>query len=775
MNAVPGSLVVPAQPARCPHCAASVEGQVDNFCCAGCELAYQIVAGAGLQAYYAEREAPAPRPEGRRVDWAALPVETLADGSCEARFALDGMRCASCTWVTEHVLARTDGVLDAHVSYASGRATVKFDPQKVDLGAIVERAAALGYRPRPAEQTTAADRDLLVRMGLAAFVASNIMLLSATVYSGWWDGIEVVYAQMFRWIQLILATPAVTWAAAPFFQGAYNGLRHRVLHMDLPIALAIALLFGHAVVATFWHQDSYLDSLTMLIALLLGGRFLEARGRKRAGEAAAALASRLPSRARRVEGDGVREVPVSELVIGDVVEVGAGEEAPADGHVLRGQGRVHMALVTGEAEPVLVVPGDRLVAGAVVEEGALALVVDALGADTVGARMARQLQAATDRGTSRSAADRLAPWFVFGTLVAAGGAYGFWAWWADGGVALEVAVAVLVTACPCALGLSTPLATAAGLGAAARRGTVLRNGDALLALAEVQTIALDKTGTVTGGVPVVLDADDPTLRLAAGLERSSSHPIARAIVHAAMNRGLALPLPADVRETAGQGIAGTIDGQSVTVCGGGPGEVVVRQNGHIVGTIRLQDRRRDDAAVAVRALRRLGLEPTLLTGDKAEIAERVAAEAGVDRVVAGLHPDDKVAWIQARQDQGQKVLFVGDGLNDGPALARANVGLAMGTGAVSSVLVADGVVGQEALLPVASAIRVARAARRTVRALVTRSVLYNLLAVGAASVGLVNPLVAAILMPLSSAMVIFGALGVERRVRRDERQAKEAA
>jgi Cu2+-exporting ATPase len=765
--------------ARCPHCGTAIEGADDVYCCGGCELAARIISGAGLERYYDEREAFPPRPEGRRVDWGALPVDTRADGLCEAVFAVDGLRCASCTWVTEQVLDRTAGVVDAHVSYASGRATVRFDPAQVALSDVVQRVAALGYQPRPAEQAGRGDRDLLVRLGLASFVALNVMLLSASTYAGWLDGIADGHAQVLRWAQLVLVAPAVTYSAAPFFRGAWNGLRHGVLHMDLPISIAVGVLFVHGAASTWLHVDGYLDSLSMLIALLLGGRFLEARGRQRAGDAAAALASRLPTTARRVTASGVEEVPVGELLVGDSVEVGAGEEVPADGRVVHGEARVQMALVTGEAEPVPVESGDPVVAGAVVEQGAVTVRVEALGADTIGARMARQLQAATDRGTGVSPADRLAPWFVGVTLVVAAAAAVLWSWYAGYGVGLQVAIAVLVTACPCALGLSMPLATAAGLGAAARRGAVLRDGDALLALAEVDVVALDKTGTVTGGVPEVVRADDDVLRLAAGLERHSAHPIARAIVHAAVDRGIALPTATTVSEQAGVGIDGTVDGVVLRLRAGEAGQVVVSRRDTApadsdlvwteVGRITLRDRRRSDAASAVASLRALGLEPALLTGDKAEVAGIIAAEAGVAMVHSELTPDAKVAWVQARQAEGHRVLFVGDGLNDGPALAHADVGLAMGTGAASSVLVADGVVGRQALGPVAAAVRVARAARRAVRANLRRSLVYNVLAVAAAAAGLVNPLVAAVLMPLSSAWVIAGALGVERRVARAER------
>lgn len=777
------SSVCPApRGSRCPHCGAAVEGTADAYCCAGCELAAHIIAGAGLEQYYQDREAFAPRPQRRSLDVRALPTRELPDGSCQVVFGLDGLRCASCTWVSERVLERTPGVLDAQVSYASGRATVRFAPEQVEIDGIVRRVAALGYTPRLPEQRAVGDRDLLVRTGLAAFVAGNVMLLSASIYAGWLDGIPLEHAQLLRWTQLVLATPAVTYAAAPFFRGAWSGLRSGLLHMDLPISVAIAVLYGHGILAAFQHHDGYLDSLTMLIALLLGGRLLEARGRKHAGEAASALAAGLPTRARRVVDGGVEEVAVDDLRVGDRVEVGSGEDLPADGRVVRGEAQVQMAIVTGEAAPVRRAEGDRVVAGAMIEEGALTVQVEAIGAETVGARMAQQLREATDRGGDPTSADRLAPWFVGVTLVLSLATFFVWSALADATTAMQITVAVLVTACPCALGLSGPLATAAGLGAAARRGTVLRDGRALIALADVDTVALDKTGTVTGGMPQVVAANDAVLRLVAGLERHSGHPIARAILAEATARGMPIPIGAQVREHAGQGIEGVVDGLRYRVRAGEPGEIVLWQvlepsgeglsvvGQREIGRIQLRDRRRADAAHAVRGLRALGLHPAVLTGDQAAVARIIADESGIDEVHAGLDPDAKVGWIAARQSQGHRVLFVGDGLNDGPALAAADIGLAMGGGAASSVLVADGVVALQALGPVPAAIRVARAAQRAVRVNVRRSLVYNVVAVAAATVGLVNPLVAALLMPLSSALVIAGALGVERRVRAAERR-----
>ncbi len=751
---------------HCPHCGNAVEAAVDTFCCHGCEVAAEIVKGAGLARWYETREAPAPRPEPVRADWSAVAVASGPDGD-ECRLAIDGLSCASCVWVVENVLQRTPGVLHAHVSYASGRATVRWDPAATTLPEVGARIAALGYRPRPVDAAPTGDRDLVTRLGVSAFCAMNVMLLALTVYSGWFGGMDEAWSAVFRWSQLALSAPVALWAAVPFYRSAWNALRAGVVHMDLPISVAILALFVHGLLVTPFGVDGYLDSLGMLVTLLLAGRVAEARGRRAAAAAAAALAASMPTTARRATATGVETVPVDALRPGDLVEVGLGEDVPADGRVVAGSARVRMALLTGESEPVAVGPGDLVVTGAPVVEGTLRVSVDHVGEDTLPRRMARELSASVDRGLMPTPADRLAPVFTVVTFVVAGLSLGIWTWLAGPARGVEVLAAVLVVACPCALGLSWPIAVSAGLSALARRGVVLRSGDTLLRLVDVDRIALDKTGTVTGGVPVVVSADDEVLRVASGLERASTHPVAAAIRDAASARGIPMPVCEDLSEVAGRGVSGTLDGARWSLRAGGAGEVLLERFGaegpDFVGRILLRDVRRADARDALARLA-VFAPVTLLTGDHPDVAARLGEELGLTDVHARQSPEQKAAWIEARRAEGHRVLFVGDGLNDGPALVAADVGLAMKAGAGASVLAADGVVVHEAVGPVVAALRTAQVVRGVVRGNLVRSVAYNLTAVAFASFGFVNPLVAAVLMPLSSLLVLWGGLRVESRL-----------
>lgn len=752
-------------PHPCPHCATPVLGAEGTFCCHGCEQAAALLAEAGLLDWYDRREQPAPRASViDRYAWASVPLTNDPDGTTCATVQIDGLRCASCVTVTEQLLARTPGVTQASVSFATGRAVLRFHPDQVDLAALTGRIAALGYTPRPTGEARDDDRDLLLRLGVAAFGAANVMGLSAAVYVGWLDGMDVRFAHLMRWMTLLVATPVILWSAAPFFRGAVAGLRHRVLSMDLPVAVAIAGMYAHAVWATLHHEDGWLDSATMLVTLLLAGRALEARGRRRTAEAASTLARLTPRNARRVTDDGVQLVPTDTLRPGDLVDLGSGEEIPADGRVVSGHASVRLSVLTGESAPTEVAAGGALVAGAVIEDGSLRLEVTHTGADTLVGRMAAALETAGAAPRLPGAADHLAPAFTFGTLIAAGAVAAVLLSLGQPEEALARAVAVLVVACPCAVALAGPLVGAAGLGAAARRGLLLRGLDAQRKLATVDVVVLDKTGTITEDRPVITEASDDALQIAAALERWSRHPIAAAVLDAATARGLPIPVGEDVREVAGQGISGRVHGERWRLCAGAPGTLRLESDG-IVHLLRLHDTARPEVARHLAALRGLGCRLVLLTGDRAEPAAAVAAIAGVDEVIAGATPEAKADHVRRLQADGARVLFVGDGINDGLALSAADVGLAMGSGAASSLLVADGVVVGGQLGSLAAGLTIARDVEQRTRRSLARSVAYNVAAVLAAVAGLINPLIAAILMPLSSALVITSAARVEAAAR----------
>lgn len=768
----------------CVHCGtlvserAAVWRNEQPFCCSGCATVAEIIADGGWDSFYDKRDGFSPRPEDLAVSafdsdvFQQMHVITLDDGRRQAELQVQGVRCAACTWLVERAVGDLDGVEDCHVSYATNRATITWDPDRTRLSNIAGRIGEVGYKPLATDQKVQHDHDLLARLGVAGFVAMNVMLMSASVYIGWFEGMEAKYHRLFQWASLALVTPAVLYSAQPFFERAWQGLRHRVLQMDLPIAIAVTLMYGHGIVATLTGHDGYLDSLSMLIALLLAGRVVEESGRSRAEAASAAVLAEAPRTARRVVGDRIEEVAADVLRVGDRVAVGVGESVPVDGRIVHGDARVDLALITGESEPRAVRLGDDLPAGAGIVDGAIELEATAVGDGTLLAEMARLVQKArSERAPRQQLADRIAPWFTGATLTAAAVTLVGWSAFAGIGVALPITVAVLVVACPCALALATPAAFSVGLGAAARRGAFVRDGATLDRIADVDLVVIDKTGTLTEGRPRVIEASDEVLRLATGLERASNHPVARAILDEAARRRIPIAAGESVREQVGRGIEGIVDGRHLALRAAGDETVGLFEGDELIGEIRLRDRLRADS---VAALRTLGVPFHMLTGDTDARARRIAEDAGGIPVTAGVTPDEKAAFVRARRAEGHVVLFAGDGLNDAPALAEADVGIAMGSGSTAAVMGADGVIVTEALQPLAEAMRAARETRRALARNTRFSVAYNVLAVIAAVSGVVNPLVAAILMPISSFTVVAGAVAIERRMSNGHRDGSAA-
>lgn len=755
-----------SSPAACLHCGARVDRGLP-YCCAGCEVAAEIVAGAGLEGWYASREAPAPRP-GLLPDraWSALPTEAHADGTHTAHLRVDGLRCASCVWLLEAVLHRTDGVTAARISYGTGSAALRFDPTRTSLETLAGKIAALGYRPRPATSPATADRDLLARLGVATFCAANVMGVSIAGYAGWLDGMDPAWSGLMQHVALIVATPAVTWSALPFHRGALEGALARVPHVDLPISLAIVVMYVHGIVGTWAGTETYLDSVTMLVALLLAGRLAEARWRQHAAGTLSGMGMALPTTARRRTAGGVEIVPVDELAPGDQVDLGPGSEIPADGRVTSGAASVQLALLTGESTPREVGEGDRLVAGGVVLTGTLTLGVTRPASSSLLARMSRQLHDAPAALRRPSAVDRAAPAFTAVVLGAAASTALFCLYTGQADQALPRAVAVLVVACPCALALSGPLVRAAGLTASARRGLLLRDGDALQQLAEVELVVLDKTGTLTRGTPRPVHVPDHALRIAAGLERWSRHPLATAILDTATARGIPIPDSHDVTETPGEGIVGTVDGERWSLRAGDAGELVLTGDRGQTARMRFEDTCREGAATSLRALEAEGLSLQLLSGDDPARVAAVASRLALSSAAGGASPDDKLRCVAALRAAGSTVLFVGDGLNDVLALKEADVGLAMADGLASTAMASDGVLTTDDLRGVVAGRVVAEIAARRVRHNLVRSGIYNLAAVFAAAGGWIDPLVAAVSMPLSSGLVLASASGLERAVQR---------
>ena len=774
---------------RCAHCEQDLAGvQVVGgpaesdvrFCCSGCATIWAVLHEAGLDSYYRTRER---LPDPATLQAAADPTEAslddpavcarLLDGA-SATFAIDGMHCASCGWVIERLLSQDPAVCGVSVSVGRERATVRLTPeasQAPPLGRLARRLASAGYRAHAvldqAEDpiTGRARRLEMLRLGVAAACTMNIMLFAVSLYGGDAWGMDPALRTLFRWISLGLALPIVGFSAAPILRRAASSLGAGVIHVDVPVAVAILVMFGTSAYATVTGGEVWFDSLGMLVVLLLGGRALDSLARRRTAQRLHTLLRTQDVPVPRIT-DGARElVQADALVAGDVIELGPGALSPVDGVVAAGRSEIDLSVVDGESIPHLAQTGALIPAGARILDGVLRVeVTQPAAASNVARIRAAVEQALSRRGPTELLADRAARWFVAAVLLIAAATAAVW-WVLDPSRAVSVVVAVLVVACPCALALATPLSFAAAVHGAASRGLLVRDGGVLTRLGQITHVAFDKTGTLTDARlrPGRLEVqpagealgEERILRLAAAACLGSRHPVAEAVVQAWRAHAPGpLPPAEEVCETAGQGVQARVAGRWVSV--GRPG-ASIHVDGTLVGRRALRSDVRPDAAEAVAGLAALGLHASLLSGDEVDRARDLAAEVGIADVHGGMTPDHKARWIRDRQQAGARLAFVGDGLNDAPALAEAFTGLAMGGAVDVALQAADGALLSRRPLAVVEGVRLGRRLRATLRANIALSVAYNAIAIAAAAAGLITPLLAAVLMPLSSLLVILNA------------------
>ena len=776
------------------------------FCCGGCLGAWRLVHDEGLDRFYAERRwgsAGTAAVPGATVDASAFRDRVRRDGPlAELDLVIDGIRCASCVWLNERVLQRTPGVVSARVNYATHRARVRFDPGRVTLEAVLGRVATLGYAPRPWEETAAARArdaevtDLLVRFGTAAFLSSQLMIYATALYAGYFQGIDAGTRQLMEWVALGLTLPVLAYAGGPFWRAAWGGLRHGRASMDALVVLGAGAAFGFSVVQMLRGAEVYFDTAAMIVTLVLLGRFIEARAKRTASQALARLAALVPRDARVVEAGGaVRTVPVAALRPGDRVEIRPGERVPADGEVEEGASAADEALLTGEARPVAKAPGAAVIGGSVNLGGALVVRVTRTGEGTVLAGIARAVEEAQARKPRvQAVADRVVGAFVPLVLVlGAATVTGHLVLGHAPARAVLAGVSTVVIACPCALGLATPLAVLVATGVASARGLLVKSGDVLERAAALTDAVLDKTGTLTRGRPelAAIEVLDPAwteavvLGAAAAVERRSEHACGRAVVDAARARAeVREPAAVAFRTVPGHGVAARI-GEATVLLGnaallagegvpagprgleraaalaaGGRTVVWLAVGGRATALLAFEDALRPEAPGAVEALRALGLVPALVTGDDAAPAAPVAAATRIGRVECSVRPQAKRALVEAMQRAGRRVLFAGDGVNDAPVLAQADVGVAMARGADVSMESADAVLVRDDLSLLPDLVRLGRRATAVIRQNLFWAFFYNAVAIPLAMAGVLHPVVAAAAMAASSLFVVGNSLRI---------------
>ncbi len=732
-----------------------------------------------------------------------------------ARLALpvEGMECAACAVRVEKALGKQTGVRSASVNYATAEALVAYDPAATSLDRLAAAVEATGYRVRtetPDEAEAAEEREAGYRATRRRTIIAVLLSLPVMVLSMAHGALD--FAGM-RWVMLALTTPVVVWAGAPFFAGAWRSLRHRATDMNTLVALGVGAAYGYSALATLapglWVRTTgavpevYFEAAAVIVTLILLGRRLEERAKRQTGAAVRALIGLQPETAR-VRRDGREvEVPVADVAVGDVLVVRPGERVPLDGTVTEGASAVDESMLTGEPLPVEKRPGDAVTGATLNRTGAFAFRVTRTGEGTTLAQIVRLVREAQGRKAPiQRLADTVAGVFVPVVLLIAVAA--FVVWLAVGpepplAHALLALVSVLIIACPCALGLATPTAIVVATGRAAEQGLLFKGGDAVERVGDVEVVLLDKTGTLTEGTPRLTDiaplgrwTEADLLAFAAAAEARSEHPIGEAIVAEAEARRLALP-PAEAFESqTGLGIEATVGGRAVRIGNrdflaehgieqtgldgieadlARSGKTVVRVAiaGEAAGVLAVADTVRPTSKEAVAALHGLGLEVVMVTGDAEASARAVAAAVGIERVEANVRPADKAEVVRRYQRAGKTVAMVGDGINDAPALAAADVGVAMGAGTDIAVEASDVTLVRDSLLAVADAFRLSRRTMRTIRQNLFFAFVYNVVGIPVAAgvlypaFGLLlSPVIASAAMALSSVSVVTNSLRLRR-------------
>ena len=783
------------------------EEQTHYFCCRGCQGVYHLLKDEGLDNFYDKvgdtklQPAAALGQDLQKFDTEGFVkkyVKVNREGLNEIHLIIEGIHCSACVWLNEKILHRTEGVIEATINFTNHKAKIVWDPQLLQLSEIIAKIQSIGYNAYPydaklqEERINKERRDYYARLLVAVFATMNIMWIAIAQYVGYFTGMRADYKNILNIAEFLLATPTLFYTGWVFYRGAWYGLKNRFVNMDLLVATGATLAYIYSIYAmVMQHGEVYFDSVTMIITFIFVGKYLEVLSKKKAVDTLDRMTSSLPTEVIVIEEGEKKLKSVEEVQEGDIIEVTPGDRIVIDGRIVMSDASFDLSSLTGESVPVHKGEGDEILSGAICLDAVVRYEALKSYENSMLSTIITLLEESmTKKPKIEKLANEVSGYFSVTILGIA--LMTFVGWYYFGGSfehALIVAISVIVIACPCALGLATPVATLVGLGEGAKRGILFKEASFLETMAKSNILLLDKTGTITEGKPEVIGyeeiaAYDPSLLHA--LVSTSKHPVSQGVRrfleerHASFSE---VPL-VSVKNIEARGISALYQGVKIV---GGSAKLMEEMgidvatdadkslfafviDGELKAYFYLRDRPKEGAKEAIAQIRKMGLEVAMLTGDVDEVARKIAKEVGIEKVYSSLFPQEKAAIVDRYHEEGRIVIMAGDGINDALALSKSDIAIAMGSGADISVEVSDVVLMDDKITSLADAIRLSKATYRNIKQNLLLSLTYNALTIPLAVAGYVIPLVAALSMSLSSLLVVGNAVrikGIFKKRRKD--------
>ncbi|WP_345975147.1 heavy metal translocating P-type ATPase [Sulfurimonas sp. HSL3-7] len=793
----------------CDHCHLQFDESVmikegeHYFCCKGCQGIYHLLKDEGLDSFYDKLGDEKLAPPTQQFEdssnfnspaFYTRYVSVDSEGFNEVSLIIEGIHCSACVWLNEKALAKMEGVVEAHINHTNNKARIIWDDEIVKLSAIIDMIRAIGYDAFPYDpeiQEARAEKerkDYYLRITVAVFVMMNIMTIAVAQYAGFFTGMEQGVKNILNTAEWILSTPVLFYSGWVFFRGAYYGFKTKTVNMDILVATGALLTYLYSIYITIFEKgEAYFDSVTMIITFVLIGKFLEVLSKKSAADTLDLLSKHVPGEVTVLKNGEQVNVDVKEVVIGDILLLKAGEKAGIDGEIIEGEGSFDESSLTGESEPIFKRVGEHVVSGttsidAVVQYRA----TKDFEHSTLSNILTMLERSMAKKPHIEQVANRLSEYFSAVILLLALGTFIVWWFWPHSfETAFMVGISVIVIACPCALALATPVATLVGLGQGAKRGILFKEAAQLETLAKVDTLVLDKTGTITEGRPKVhsvewFDASHErashSLKLLA-LLNASKHPVATGVSEYLLrdDKQPTVPILNEVQQIAAKGMVARCEQQMLV----GGNKVLMQEQGidtpmenthtlfyfaiddRLIARFELLDMPKADAADVIRDLQHSGIDVVMLTGDHEGVAKRIADEVGIEHYQADLTPQHKAEMIANMQADGHRVVMAGDGVNDILALAQAEIGIAMGNGSDIAIDVSDVVLMNDSLRSLEESFRIGRATYRLVKQNLALSLVYNAVTIPLAMAGFIIPLIAAISMSISSLLVVGNSMRIQ--------------